>query len=600
MSVLLRIAEDRKLSVEDAKTKVSIEDLKSRLRQYQLVNFHQRVLDDLSNGKQQISLFAEIKRASPSKGILNKDVNVSHTARTYAYAGASTISVLTESKYFLGTLEDMELARVSVDTIPNRPAILRKDFVVDEYQIYEARVHGADTVLLIVAILAEDKLKEYIAISRSLGMEPLVEVANESEMQTALKQGARVIGINNRNLHDFTVDMNTTTKLLEYKEQFFQSGSEEGELLPTIFIALSGITCASDVKYFVTSGVSGILVGETLMKSEDPFKKAQSLIAMDDNYSPSNDKNETFTSSFVKICGIKDTKIATETLKTKIKTNNNNDNNNNNEEIGVDFLGLVFAKKSSRYVTIEKAKEIVTHVRGSTDNNNTDTTTTITTTHDRSHISPLLLGPMKIKESLRSRKPLVVGVFADNEPEFINEVIDQVGIDIVQLSGNEDINDMMNKLERISNTTNNNDKNKKKKKEIFVWKTIHVSSTDDPKLILQNLSPLANYNHNNLINKNNNTTNNNNNNSLFFAGILLDTKDANMKGGTGKAFDWSIARYLQFHYPIILAGGLNPENIRSAVNQVRPFAVDVSSGVESGGEKDPLKISLFISHTKQQ
>ena len=125
------------------------------------------------------------------------------------------ISVLTEPTWFKGSLLDMRLARQAIDHLPNRPAILRKDFIVDEYQISEARLHGADTVLLIVAMLPIDRLKALYAFSVSLGMEPLVEVNNAQEMQAALELGAKVIGVNNRNLHDFEVDMGTTSAVME-------------------------------------------------------------------------------------------------------------------------------------------------------------------------------------------------------------------------------------------------------------------------------------------------------------------------------------------------------------------------------------------------
>jgi anthranilate synthase/indole-3-glycerol phosphate synthase/phosphoribosylanthranilate isomerase len=145
----------------------------------------------------------------------------------------------------------------------DRPALLRKDFLIDEYQIYEARAYGADTVLLIVASLEETKLRQMVEISRSLGMEPLVEVNTDAEMEIALHSGAKVIGINNRNLHSFQVDMETTNKLLKG-----HTLSED-----VIVAALSGITSRADVEHFEKAGARAVLVGEALMRTSNPAQK---------------------------------------------------------------------------------------------------------------------------------------------------------------------------------------------------------------------------------------------------------------------------------------------------------------------------------------
>ena len=165
----------------------------------------------------QPALFAEIKRASPSKGPISIATSPATQALTYALSGAHTISVLTEPRWFLGSLQDMLYARLSVANLPNRPAILRKDFILSRYQVLESRLWGADTILLIVSMLPETLLKDLYAFSIKLGMEPLVEVNNAKEMETALSLPAKVIGVNNRNLHDFHVDMETTSRLRDRK-----------------------------------------------------------------------------------------------------------------------------------------------------------------------------------------------------------------------------------------------------------------------------------------------------------------------------------------------------------------------------------------------
>ena len=204
------------------------------------------------------ALMAEIKRASPSKGPIAMKANAAQQALAYALAGASVISVLTEPTWFKGTLLDMRLARQAIDALPHRPAVLRKDFIFDEYQIAEARLHGADSVLLIVAMLPVPRLQALYAYARALGMEPLVEVNNAREMEAALALGARVVGVNNRNLHDFQVDMQTTSRLVDMVRE-----------RDVVLCALSGIKDAEDVRTYTAQGVGAVLVGEALMRAAD-------------------------------------------------------------------------------------------------------------------------------------------------------------------------------------------------------------------------------------------------------------------------------------------------------------------------------------------
>jgi hypothetical protein len=176
--------------------------------------------------------------------------------------------------------------RVAIESLPNRPALLRKDFIVDEYQIYEARVYGADTLLLIVAALTQEELEKFLNLSRLLDMEPLVEVNTADEMSRALQVGSKIIGINNRNLHDFTVDLDTTRRLTQ------------GIDVPSdvTFVALSGISSRKDVEGFEQIGTRAVLVGESLMRAADPAEKIRELQGK--------------TAPIVKICGIKDVATA--------------------------------------------------------------------------------------------------------------------------------------------------------------------------------------------------------------------------------------------------------------------------------------------------
>lgn len=212
-----------------------------------------------------MAVIAEVKRASPSKGDIAPGMDATEQALRYARGGAAGISVLTEPTWFKGTLEDMSGVRAALDGLERRPAVLRKDFIFDAYQVLEARVAGADSVLLIVASLKDGELAALMSYSRSLGMEPLVEVNNAAEMGRALAGGATVIGINNRDLRSFSVDLGTTDRL---------AAMVSGEVL---LAALSGISTREDVERFQTAGAGAVLVGEALMVAEDPEEKIREL-----------------------------------------------------------------------------------------------------------------------------------------------------------------------------------------------------------------------------------------------------------------------------------------------------------------------------------
>ncbi|KAI0311904.1 indole-3-glycerol phosphate synthase-domain-containing protein [Amylostereum chailletii] len=270
-TILQKIHAQRSKDVEAAKATPgsTYEDLLASLTLAPpLISFPDRLRAANASGP---ALMAEIKRASPSKGDIDIAANAPRQARTYALAGAAVISVLTEPTWFKGTLLDMRLARQALDALPHRPAVLRKDFIFDEYQILEARVWGADTVLLIVAMLDSERLAGLYAFAQGLGMEPLVEVNNAQEMEAALELGARVIGVNNRNLHDFSVDMGTTTRLADMVQA--QGGN-------AILCALSGIKGPEDVKGYVDQGVGAVLVGESLMRATDVRAFIRELLSL--------------------------------------------------------------------------------------------------------------------------------------------------------------------------------------------------------------------------------------------------------------------------------------------------------------------------------
>ena len=197
-----------------------------------------------------ISFICEVKKASPSKGLIAKDFNPVQQAKEYEAAGAAAISCLTEPDYFLGSNEYLTQIAGSV-SLP----VLRKDFTVSPAQIYEAKIIGADAVLLITALLDAGELKEYLAITKSLGLDALTEVHDEAELAAALNAGAEIISVNNRNLRDFTVDLTTSIRLKK--------------LVPPgiTFVAESGIKTRSDVAELEAAGADAVLIGETLMRS---------------------------------------------------------------------------------------------------------------------------------------------------------------------------------------------------------------------------------------------------------------------------------------------------------------------------------------------
>jgi anthranilate synthase/indole-3-glycerol phosphate synthase/phosphoribosylanthranilate isomerase len=213
-----------------------------------------------------MAVIAEIKRASPSRGDIAPGLDAAEQALRYARGGASAISVLTEPTWFKGTLEDMAAVRRAVDAIgPDRPAILRKDFIIGEYQLLEARVHGADAVLLIVAALDDARLSALAAAAAALGMQSVVEVNNADEMARAAPLGPSIIGINNRDLRSFRVELATTDRL--------------AALVPAgaVLAAFSGVSSRADVERFAAAGATAVLVGESLMVAPDPAAKIREL-----------------------------------------------------------------------------------------------------------------------------------------------------------------------------------------------------------------------------------------------------------------------------------------------------------------------------------
>lgn len=256
MTILDQLAEHAKFRVALAKVQRPLEVLKQQALSLPKGSFS----FEEALRKPGISFICECKRASPSKGLIAPDFPYLQIAREYEAAGADCISVLTEPKWFLGSDEYL-MEIVSNVSLP----CLRKDFTVDEYMIYEAKLLGASAVLLLCSILTEAQLREYIQVCRELGLSALVEAHDEEEVTTALRSGARIIGVNNRNLKDFSVDTENSRRLCS--------------LIPpeVLFVSESGVQNAGDVQVLRHIGADAVLIGETLMRAPDKKAKLTQL-----------------------------------------------------------------------------------------------------------------------------------------------------------------------------------------------------------------------------------------------------------------------------------------------------------------------------------
>jgi len=254
--ILDQIVTEKREEIAQKKKSLPISTLKERIAQRKApLDFAAALSGDRTR------LIAEVKRASPSRGVLCSNFNPVSLAKAYADGGAAAISVLTESNHFQGSLD--HLAAISEDI---RLPLLRKDFIFDPYQVYESRAGGADALLLIVAILNQEQLGELLSLSRSLGLSCLVEVHREDEVERALLSGAEIIGINNRDLNTFKVDINTThrLRLLIPKER--------------IVVSESGISRREDIEKLKGWGVNAVLVGEALVTASDLPTKMRELV----------------------------------------------------------------------------------------------------------------------------------------------------------------------------------------------------------------------------------------------------------------------------------------------------------------------------------
>ncbi|CAK7265633.1 anthranilate synthase / indole-3-glycerol phosphate synthase [Sporothrix epigloea] len=362
-----------------------------------------------------VALMAEIKRASPSKGVFAMDIRAPVQARAYAQAGASVISVLTEPDWFKGSIEDLRAVRAVLQHMPNRPAILRKEFIFDEYQILEARLAGADTVLLIVKMLDDATLARLYKYSQSLGMEPLVEVQNAEEMTRAVARlGAKVIGVNNRNLESFEVDLKTTSRLRS--------------MVPadTILCALSGINTRADVVENEKDGANAVLVGEAIMRAADPAQFIRQLCsgALSSTPSPSSLSTSRTQPLLVKICGTRSAEAALEAARS-----------------GADMVGIILVPGSKRFVPDETALAISKALHEFEEEAKpTDTSALPSSSSTPAQICTDFFAHAQTSFSRQqNRRPLLVGVFQNQPLDYVLAKQKLYNLDIVQLHGCEPV-----------------------------------------------------------------------------------------------------------------------------------------------------------------
>ena len=430
--------------------------------------------------QQDFNFICEVKKASPSKGIIAEDFPYLDIAKEYEVAGAAAISVLTEPDFFKGDKKYLQEIASTVK-IP----VLRKDFIIDEYQIYQAKVWGASAILLICACLDVPMLTKFRELADSLGLSSLVEAHDEHEVQMAIDCGARIIGVNNRNLKDFTVDVQNSVRLRNLVQD------------DVIFVSESGLETPEDIQVLRDNNIGVALMGETFMRSPNKVEKLAYL------YGP------TYYTPKVKMCGI--SKV--ETIPAVV-------------EAKPDYMGLVFAP-SKRQVTVDQAKTLVEELH-------------------KQYTKRYNNGA----EQSNNDEIKTVGVFVNETLDNLVSIATETNLDAVQLHGDED----EAFIQSLKGRTN-----------VEIWKAVQIRSAADAEAWIDSSADM----------------------------LLFDAYHKDERGGTGEVFDWSCLDV--FERPFMLAGGIDSTNVARAIRTVRPYGIDISSGIETDGVKDDEKIKAFTN-----
>ena len=430
--------------------------------------------------QQDFNFICEVKKASPSKGIIAEHFPYLDIAKEYEIAGAAAISVLTEPDFFKGDKKYLQEIASAVK-IP----LLRKDFIIDEYQIYQAKVWGASAILLICACLDVPTLTKFRELADSLGLSSLVEAHDEHEVQMAIDCGARIIGVNNRNLKDFTVDVQNSVRLRNLVQD------------DVIFVSESGLETPEDIQVLRDNNIGVALMGETFMRSPNKVEKLAYL------YGP------TYYTPKVKMCGI--SKV--ETIPAVV-------------EAKPDYMGLVFAP-SKRQVTVDQAKTLVEELH-------------------KQYTKRYNNGA----EQSNNDEIKTVGIFVNETLDNLVTIATEVNLDAVQLHGDEDEAFIQSLKERTN---------------VEVWKAVQIRSAADAEAWIDSSADM----------------------------LLFDAYHKDERGGMGEVFDWSCLD--EFERPFMLAGGIDSTNVARAIRTVRPYGIDISSGIETDGVKDDEKIKAFTN-----
>jgi len=266
-TILEKIVESKRRRVEQAKAAIDLSELNLMANEVRSRSESHRLRDALAD-RSKLNVIAEFKKASPSKGVINGSVDPVAIAEMYRAGGAAAISVLTEEDHFQGSLDDLRAVRATVD-LP----ILRKDFIFDEFQIYEAAAAGADAILLIAAMLNDDELKHLTSLAEDeLGIDALVEVHTLAELERVILIGAKLIGVNNRDLRSFRVTLDVSRSLIKHAPE------------SAVMITESGLRIRDDLEELRELGYSGFLIGETLMRSSDPEEELRALTTQQNKF----------------------------------------------------------------------------------------------------------------------------------------------------------------------------------------------------------------------------------------------------------------------------------------------------------------------------
>ena len=434
--------------------------------------------------QQDFNFICEVKKASPSKGIIAEHFPYLEIAKEYEVAGAAAISVLTEPDFFKG---DKKYLQEIANTV--KIPVLRKDFIIDEYQIYQAKVWGASAILLICACLDVPTLTKFRELADSLGLSSLVEAHDEHEVQMAIDCGARIIGVNNRNLKDFTVDVQNSVRLRNLVQD------------DVIFVSESGLETPEDIQVLRDNNIGVALMGETFMRSPNKIEKLAYLYG------------STYYTPKVKMCGI--SKI--ETIPAVIEAN-------------PDYMGLVFAP-SKRQVTVDQAKSLVKELHKQYGNR-----------YSRDEVQ---CSNDVVQEFIKT-----VGIFVNETLDNLVTIATEVNLDAVQLHGDEDEAFIQSLKERTN---------------VEVWKAVQIRSAADAEAWIDSSADM----------------------------LLFDAYHKDERGGMGEVFDWSCLD--EFERPFMLAGGIDSTNVARAIRTVRPYGIDISSGIETEGVKDDEKIKAFTN-----